>query len=75
MPKSGKGDNSSKYLQNFTKNDKGHLPHGHSLYAKYHDPSSSGYPAILLTRFHWFTIRKSEKTDTSDKYSHNFTKG
>ena len=65
MPKSEKGEKSAKYLQNFTKSESGHLHHGHSLYAKYHDPSSSGYPDILLTRFHRFTMRKSEKGDNS----------
>ena len=29
--------------------------------AKYHDPSSSGSPDILLTRFHRFTMHKSER--------------
>ena len=74
MPKSEKGDNSAKYLQNFTKSLSGHLHHGHSLYAKYHDPSSSGYPDILLTIFHMFTMRKSEKGDNSANYSQNFMK-
>ena len=65
MRKSEKGDNSAKYLQNFIKSQSGHLHHGHSQYAKYHDPSSSGYPDILLTRFHRFTMRKSDVTHKS----------
>ena len=74
MLKSEKGEKSPKYLQNFTKSWPGHLHHGHSLYAKYHDTSSSGIPDILLTRFHRFTRRKSAKGDNSAKYSQNFTK-
>ena len=31
------------------------------LLAKYHDPSTSGSPDILLTRFHRFTIHKLKK--------------
>ena len=75
MPKSEKGKKkSARYLQNFTKSKSGYLHHGHRLYAKYHDPSSSGYQDILLTMFHRFTMRKSEKRDNSAKYLHNFTK-
>ena len=49
---SEKGDNLFKYLQNFTKSESGHLHLGHSLYAKYmyHDPCSTGFSDILLTR-------------------------
>ena len=41
MPKSAKGDNSVKYLENFAKS---------KLYAIYHNPSSSGYPDTVVTR-------------------------
>ena len=44
-----------------------------SLYAKY-DPTSSGYPDILFTRFNRFTMHKLENGDNSAKYSQNFTK-
>ena len=58
MPKSEKGDNSAKYLQNLTKTLSGHLHLGQNLYAKYHnDPSSCGSPHILFTRLHRFTKR------------------
>ena len=50
MPKSEKGDNSAKYLQNFAKNKSGHLYIGYNLYAKYHDPSSRGSLNILFTK-------------------------
>ena len=56
MHKSEKGDNSAKYLQNFATSQAGHLHLGHNLCAEYHDPSSSGSPDILLTRFHRFTM-------------------
>ena len=39
----------------------------HNLWAKYHDPSSSGSPDILLRRFHRFTMHKSKKGDNSAK--------
>ena len=47
---SEKGDNSVKYLQNFAKSWSGHLHFGHNLWAKYHDPSSSGSSDILFTK-------------------------
>ena len=75
MPKSEKGEKSAKYLKNFIKSLSDHLHHGHSLCAKYHDPSSSGNPDILLTRFRRFTIRTPEKGNNSATYSQNFTKG
>ena len=50
MCKSEKEDNSAKYSQNYTKSYSGHLYTGHNLCFKYHDPSSSGSAAILLTR-------------------------
>ena len=49
MRKSKKGDNSAKYLQNFVKIISGHLHLGHNVHTKFHDPSSSGSPDILLT--------------------------
>ena len=39
-----------KILWNLSKNWSGHLHLGHSKYAWYHDPSSSGSPVILFTR-------------------------
>ena len=42
------------------------------ILVKYHDPSSSDYPDILLTVFHRFTIRKFEKGHNSVKNSQNF---
>ena len=69
MPKSEKGHNSNIY---------GSVPNvnhlGHNMCAKYHDPSSSGSPDILLTRFHRFTMHKSKKGHNSVKYSQNFMK-
>ena len=65
MPKSEKGDNSAKYLRNFAKTLSGHLHLGHNLSAKYHAPSSSGSPDILLTRFHRFTMQKLKKGHNS----------
>ena len=65
MPKSENGDSSAKYLQNFAKSLLGYLHLGHNLYAKYHDPSSSGSPNILLARFRRFTIQKSKKGHNS----------
>ena len=50
----------------------GHLHLGHNMCAKYHDPSSSSSPDILLTRFHRFTMHKSKKGYNSVKYSQNF---
>ena len=50
MLKSEKGDNSAKYLQNFTKSWSGHLHLAYRLYAKYHDPSSRDSQDILLTK-------------------------
>ena len=35
----------------------GHLHIGRNLYAKYHDPSLSASPDILLTMFHMFTMQ------------------
>ena len=50
MSKSEKGDNSTKYSQNFTKSLSGHLHLGNNLCVKYHDSSSSSSPDTLLTR-------------------------
>ena len=74
MPKSENGDNSAKCLQNFTKSYSGHLHLGHSLYAKYHDPTSNSYPDILLTRFNRFTMHKLENGDNSAKYPEFYEK-
>ena len=63
MPKSEKGDNSAKYLQNVCKMlIRSSRPY---LYVKYHDPSSNGSPDILFTRFHRFTMQKSKKGHNS----------
>ena len=74
LHKSKKGHNSVKFLQNFVKSSSGHLHLRHNLWAKYYDPSSSGSPDILLTRFHRFTMHKSEKGDKSAKYYRILTK-
>ena len=37
----------------------------HALYANYQDPSSCGSPDILFTRFHRFTMQKSNKGHTA----------
>ena len=58
MPKSEKGDNSAKYLQNFAKRYSGHLHFGNSLYAKYIYPCATGSPDILFTGF---TMQKLKK--------------
>ena len=49
-PKSEKGNNSTKYLQNFSKSLSGHLHLGHNVHATFYDPISSGSPDILMTR-------------------------
>ena len=41
------------------------ITQSHNLYAKYHDPRSSGSPDILFTRFHRFTKQKSKKEHNS----------
>ena len=38
---------------------------GHILHAKYHYPSTSGSPNILVTRFQRFPMQKSRKEDNS----------
>ena len=55
---SEKGDNSVKYLKNFAKS---------KLYAIYHDPSSSCYPDIVVTRSFMGYMPKSEKGNNSIK--------
>ena len=42
-----------------------HFHFRHNQCAKYHDPSSNGSPDILLTKFHRFTMHRSEKGDNS----------
>ena len=42
--------------------------------AKYHDPSSSGYPDISFTMSLMAKLPKSKKEHNSVKYSQNFTK-
>ena len=59
---------------NFAKSSSGHLQLENNMCAKYHDPSSRGSPAILLTMFHRITMHKSKKGHNSVKYSHNFMK-
>ena len=61
MTKSEKVDNSAKYLQNSAKTWSGHLHLWHKQGSKSHDPSTSGSPVILLTRFHMFIMQKSKK--------------
>ena len=66
MPVSEKGDNSAKYLQNFVNSSSSHLHLRHNLWARYHDPSSSGSPIITMTRCHGFIMQKSKKGRKSD---------
>ena len=69
-----KGHNSINYVWNLFKIYSGHLHLGHNLCAKYHDPSSSGYPDILFTMSLIAKMPKSEKGHNSVKYSKNFMK-
>ena len=61
MRKSEIGDNSATYSQNFTKSYSGNLHLGHNLCVKYHDPSRSSSPDILLTRLLYYTKCQSRK--------------
>ena len=57
------GNNSVKYSQNFMKSQSGNLHHVLKLYAWYHVHSSSGSPAILLTRLLYNTNCQSRRRE------------
>ena len=72
--RSEKGHNSINYVWNLFKIKSSHLCLGHKLSAKYHDPSSSGYPDILFTTPLMAKMPKPEKGHNSVKCPQNFTK-